>query len=133
MHASFAPVDLAAVTTELASVFRAAIERAGLSFAVRCEPLPEPVYVDREMWEEIVLTLLSNAFKFTFEGAIEVVQRAMDDSARHGNRRGARRAAAAVRTIPPRRRREGTHARRFRHRPLARSRARAHARRRDPG
>ena len=31
----------------------------------------EPVFVDREMWEKIVLNLLSNAFKFTFEGEIE--------------------------------------------------------------
>jgi CheY-like chemotaxis protein len=32
----------------------------------------EPAHIDREMWEKIVLNLISNAFKFTFEGAIEV-------------------------------------------------------------
>lgn len=79
VQASFEPVDLAALTSELASVFRAAIERAGLTFTVRCEPLSEPVYVDREMWEKIVLNLLSNAFKFTFAGAIEVTQRLVGD------------------------------------------------------
>jgi signal transduction histidine kinase/DNA-binding NarL/FixJ family response regulator len=69
---SFEPVDLAALTTDLASNFRAAIERAGLSLAVDCPPLPEPAYVDRDMWEKIVLNLLSNALKFTFDGAITV-------------------------------------------------------------
>ena len=36
---------------------------------------PEPVWVDREMWEKIVLNLLSNAFKFTFDGEIKVALR----------------------------------------------------------
>ncbi len=71
-EASFEPVELAAFTAELASVFRSAIEKAGLKLIVDCAPLLEAVHVDREMWEKIVLNLLSNAFKFTFEGEIEV-------------------------------------------------------------
>ncbi|HET9624795.1 MAG TPA: ATP-binding protein [Kofleriaceae bacterium] len=72
VQASYAPVDLAALTRELAATFRAAIERAGLRLRVACEALDEPIFVDREMWEKIVLNLLSNAFKFTFEGEIAV-------------------------------------------------------------
>ncbi|BBY18208.1 histidine kinase [Mycolicibacterium litorale] len=72
MQARFEPVDLAAVTAELASVFRSAVERAGLEFTVDCPPLAEPVYVDRDMWEKVVLNLLSNALKFTLEGAVTV-------------------------------------------------------------
>ena len=72
IEAVYEPTDLAAATTELASVFRSAIEKAGLRLVVDCPPLPEKVYVDREMWEKIVLNLLSNAFKFTFEGEIKV-------------------------------------------------------------
>ncbi|MER6693154.1 SpoIIE family protein phosphatase [Streptomyces minutiscleroticus] len=72
MQAGFEPVDLAAVTAELASVFRSAIEKAGLSFDVDCPPLDEPVHLDRGMWEKVILNLLSNALKFTFEGSIGV-------------------------------------------------------------
>ena len=70
VRARFEPTDLAGFTAELAGNFRSACERAGLTLTVDCPPLPEPVYVDREMWEKIVLNLLSNAFKFTFEGEI---------------------------------------------------------------
>ncbi|MEV4055271.1 SpoIIE family protein phosphatase [Amycolatopsis sp. NPDC049688] len=72
MQARFEPVDLGTFTAELASVFRAAVERAGLAFEVDCGPLREPVHVDRGMWEKVVFNLLSNAVKFTFEGAIRV-------------------------------------------------------------
>ncbi len=72
MTARFQPTDLAVFTTDLASVFRSAIERAGLRLKVDCPPLDEPVYVDRSFWERIVLNLLSNALKFTFKGRITV-------------------------------------------------------------
>ena len=72
VHSVYEPTDLATLTSELASVFRSAIENAGLRLIVDCPPLPELVSVDRQMWEKIVFNLLSNAFKFTFEGEIGV-------------------------------------------------------------
>jgi PAS domain S-box-containing protein len=72
VRAFYEPSDLAALTRDLASTFRSAIERAQLRFDVDCDELGEPVYVDREMWEKIVLNLLSNAFKFTLQGTIAV-------------------------------------------------------------
>jgi PAS domain S-box-containing protein len=71
-QAIYESTDLASLTSDLASNFRSACERAGLRLVISCPPLTEPVYVDRDMWEKIVLNLLSNAFKFTFEGEITV-------------------------------------------------------------
>lgn len=76
---SFQPTDLARFTADLAAQFRAAVEEAGLRMVVDCRPLPQPVYVDREMWEKIVFNLLSNAFKFTVEGEIRVKLISADD------------------------------------------------------
>ena len=78
LQACYVPVDLAALTADLASHFRSAAERGGLELIVDCPPLAEPVYVDREMWEKIVLNLVSNAFKFTLEGRITVRLRGRD-------------------------------------------------------
>ena len=72
MTATYAPLDLAALTADLASNFRSAMQAAGLEFTVECPPLGQPVFVDREMWEKIVLNLLSNAFKFTLAGKVTV-------------------------------------------------------------
>ena len=71
-QATYVPTDLAALTADLASSFRSAVEKAGLRLVVDTPSLAEPVYVDEEMWEKIVLNLLSNAFKFTFDGEIAV-------------------------------------------------------------
>ncbi|MBA3591858.1 hybrid sensor histidine kinase/response regulator, partial [Methylibium sp.] len=81
LQARFEPLDLAALTIDLASVFRSAMERAGLGFVIDCPPLAESVFVDRSLWEKIVLNLLSNAFKFTFEGEVRVTLRADAESA----------------------------------------------------
>lgn len=72
MQAVYQPTDLSAFTVELASVFRSATEKAGLALELHCPTLAQPVFVDRNMWEKIVLNLISNAFKFTFEGKIAI-------------------------------------------------------------
>ena len=72
VEATYEPTDIAAFTAGLASSFRSAMQRAGLEFEVDCQQISEPVFIDRDMWEKIVLNLLSNAFKFTFEGKVTV-------------------------------------------------------------
>ncbi len=78
VEAQYQATDIASLTAEIASVFRSTIEKAGLQFTVACEPVREPVYVDREMWDKIVVNLLSNAFKFTFQGEIKISLRQVD-------------------------------------------------------
>jgi signal transduction histidine kinase len=80
VEALYQPTDLATFTADLASSFRSTIERAGLAFIVDCPPLSEPVYVDHDMWETLLFNLLSNAYKFTLSGQIEVTLREMEHS-----------------------------------------------------
>ncbi len=75
---SYQPTDLASFTSEIASAFDSAMKNAGLRFSVECPPLADPVYVDRDMWEKIVLNLLSNAYKFTFEGEVALSLKSVD-------------------------------------------------------
>jgi PAS domain S-box-containing protein len=79
VDANFEPTDLARLTAELASNFESATERAGLALRIECTDLRQPVYVDRDMWEKLVLNLISNAFKFTFEGEIAIELRESAD------------------------------------------------------
>ncbi|MEM8510743.1 PAS domain S-box-containing protein [Massilia sp. MP_M2] len=75
VQASYVPVDLTRLTVELAGVFESAMAKGGLHYSVDLQPLTQPVFVDRDMWEKIVFNLLSNAFKFTLHGGVMVTLR----------------------------------------------------------
>jgi GAF domain-containing protein len=53
VSANYEPVDLPALTADLASSFRSACERAGLRLVVNCPDLAtsQQAFVDRDMWE----------------------------------------------------------------------------------
>jgi signal transduction histidine kinase len=72
LEAFYQPTDFCKTTIELAANFRSAIEKGGLKYVVKADEVLEPIYLNREMWEKIVFNLLSNAFKFTQSGKIEV-------------------------------------------------------------
>ncbi|EIN04589.1 hypothetical protein PUNSTDRAFT_146276 [Punctularia strigosozonata HHB-11173 SS5] len=71
LSARFTPVSLGKVTAELVCCFRSAIENAGMELKVDNRASDDClVWVDTEKWEQIVFNIMSNAFKFTFEGGI---------------------------------------------------------------
>ncbi len=72
VEAKFQATDLVSVTQELVETFRSVVERAGLKLSIEANSISELVYVDREMWEKVVLNLMSNAFKYTHSGEIRV-------------------------------------------------------------
>ncbi len=72
LEGQFQPVDIAVLTLDLASSFRSAIERAGMVLRTHAGAIGGEVYVDTELWERIVLNLMSNAFKYSAEGEISV-------------------------------------------------------------
>lgn len=73
MQANFETIDVCILTADLASSFRSAVEKEGMQLIVNCEANLPFADVDLDMWEKIVLNLISNAFKYTTAGKIEVV------------------------------------------------------------
>ncbi|MBM0225232.1 ATP-binding protein [Micromonospora sp. ATA51] len=72
LEAERVPTDLAALTRGIAESFGHAMTGAGLAFEVDVPPLPRTGYVDRDMWEKVVVNLLSNALKYTLEGSVRL-------------------------------------------------------------
>jgi signal transduction histidine kinase/serine phosphatase RsbU (regulator of sigma subunit)/CheY-like chemotaxis protein len=63
-------IDLGTRTREVTSSFAELCAQSGVE--LRLETSPVLAQVDEDMWETIVLNLLSNAFKFTLDGSITV-------------------------------------------------------------
>ena len=135
---SLEPVRLDVLTGELAHAFDSAMREAGLAYEVSCEPLPHPVLIDPDMWEKILLNLISNALKFTFEGKVRVSLAARGEEielevADTGIGIPAHELPHVFDRFHRVAGRAGAHARRVRHRARAGARARAHAGRRRLG
>ena len=113
LNLSLEPVDLGRATADVASLYRSTIEAAGLRFEVSSDPDLPSTLVDRTMWEKIVLNLVSNAFKFTHAGLIEVRLRRVEETAvlsvrDTGSRHPPRGSGPRVPALLSRRRQPGT-------------------------
>jgi len=71
--------EISAFTADLASLFQSSLEKAGLTLDVDCPPLPRTVMLDRDMWEKVILNLLSNAYKFTYRGGVRIASSVAPD------------------------------------------------------
>jgi signal transduction histidine kinase/CheY-like chemotaxis protein len=72
LEPQFEPCDLARLTADSCHSFVTEFRRAGIDFDVAIEPLAGQVEVDPDLWETVVLNLLSNAYKFTLAGRVAV-------------------------------------------------------------
>src|SRR5581483_2345665 len=80
LEGQFRRVDIGNFTLDLASTFRSAIEKAGMELHVSQGAITDDVYVDPELWERIILNLVSNAFKYSHDGSISVDVRQVGDA-----------------------------------------------------
>ncbi len=71
LDARIQAVDIGPFTEGLVSTFRSAVEKAGMALIVDIH-VKGNAYVDSDMWEKIVLNLVSNAFKYSRHGHIRV-------------------------------------------------------------
>jgi signal transduction histidine kinase/DNA-binding response OmpR family regulator len=72
LAAELEATDLAALTREIAASFAPAVQAAGVELTLGVQDIGRPAFVDREMWQRIVLNLLSNALKHTLQGEIRL-------------------------------------------------------------
>ncbi|SCZ87449.1 BZ3500_MvSof-1268-A1-R1_Chr2-2g04915 [Microbotryum saponariae] len=74
-QAKFRPVKIGVLTQDLATLFRDAIERAGLRYVIECDDDRQelvPIYLASDLWEKVCYNLIGNALKYCRSGSIEV-------------------------------------------------------------
>ncbi|MBA2348676.1 MAG: HAMP domain-containing protein [Solirubrobacterales bacterium] len=82
MDVVLAPIPLERLRADIDRAFRPVAEQQGLSFLIELDPaLPEAFVSDEQRLTQVLRNLLSNAFKFTAEGAVTLTVQRADDQA----------------------------------------------------
>ena len=69
---------------EIALIFQSTAFEKGLDFPIELsEELPQSISIDTDRLKQIIINLLSNAFKFTEKGQVELIVEAQNIDARH--------------------------------------------------
>ncbi|MBO6523772.1 MAG: response regulator [Balneolaceae bacterium] len=63
------PVHIESLTTQIAGQFQSLLDQKKVSLSIESGTITEPIYIDKEAWERIVINLMSNAVKFSQEGS----------------------------------------------------------------
>ncbi|MCW9707145.1 hybrid sensor histidine kinase/response regulator transcription factor [Fodinibius salsisoli] len=61
------PADLEAFTMQIVGQFQSMLDEQKMSLEINESNLTEPVYIDAEAWERIIINLMSNAIKYSPE------------------------------------------------------------------
>ena len=82
MQAVFEPMELGRFTEISLPTSAGRWSARGSNFVCpRCETFSEPDYVDRDMWEKIILNLISERLEIHFHGTVTVELRAVGPNA----------------------------------------------------
>src|SRR6185369_7154995 len=80
MTFNFAPMSLESLAQSMRTQFGHVAEQKGLKFEVGLAAgLPESITTDRQRVEQVIKNLLSNAFKFTAQGTVQLSIEPDDD------------------------------------------------------
>jgi PAS domain S-box-containing protein len=76
---TFSDVDIAGIVQSVAELVGASAKKKSLDLAVDLPPSLRPLHTDAGKLRQILINLLSNAFKFTDEGSVTMSVRSNDD------------------------------------------------------
>ena len=72
VEAQLVPLDLGRLTDDVASSFHAVFKDGAVELRVECPAMQRTTEIDPDLWETIVLNLVSNAYKYTLHGSVTV-------------------------------------------------------------